>query len=180
MTPSIWFYLVILLWSMRVSAFVSSSFLHDKAMPEVLVFNAYEQAPKLTESALQKAELFIQGDETDIYVRLQNRAGAKVDSWIGQHPGREVATLSEAFYSQICHQEVLVLVIQKRINTAISTGDSYLNALFDPVSGEWLKTLHGAKVKDKETDAWFVDSQQALLATLKNGTDVSCPLTSSD
>ncbi|MEE2001551.1 hypothetical protein QWY20_08800 [Alkalimonas sp. MEB108] len=174
-------FIVIFLCITAACAESQSDFLHDdflfgKVLPEVTVFNAYDQKPMLTQATLQKLGESIQGDETDIYVRLQNSAGVEVDSWIGQHPGNEPVTLTEAFYSHICQQELLVLVIHQRINTAISVGDSYLNALFDPVSGEWLKTLHGAKVKDKETDLWFVDSQQALLASLKNGTDLSCPL----
>ncbi|WP_139243666.1 hypothetical protein [Alkalimonas amylolytica] len=150
--------------------------MRDGAIPNVVVFNAYEQTPKLTESALQKAGIFIQGDETDIYVRLQNRSGEQVDSWIGQDPRREDPSLLDAFYSQVCQKEVLVLVIQKRINTAITSGNSYFNALFDPGSGGWIATLRGAKVKDKETDEWFVDSQKALLATLATGMELDCSL----
>lgn len=149
-------------------------FLKDGAPPEVVIFNAYQQQPMLTEVALEKAGRYIVGDETDIFVRLQNSAGVQVDSWIEQHPGRESPSLSEAFYSQVCDKDVLVLVIEKPINTAVSFGESYFNALFDPVSGEWLTTLSGAKVEDIHTGELF-ENQKALLATLKMGTDTHCP-----
>lgn len=148
-------------------------FLHSGAIPDIVIFNEYEKQPILTTRALQKIEYHIVGDETDIYVRLKNSAGVQVDSWIGQEPGLETPALSDVFYREVCHQEVLILVIKKRVNTAVSRGERYFNALFNPTSGEWLITLESAEIEDVHTGERF-ENQMTQLARLQAATDPLC------
>lgn len=148
-------------------------FLHSGAIPDIVIFHEYEKQPLLTTRALQKIEHHIVGDETDIYVRLKNSAGVQVDSWVGQEPGLEIPVLSDAFYREVCHQDILILVIKKRVNTAVSRGERYFNALFNPVSGEWLMTLESADIEDIHTGERF-ENQIAQLARLQEATDVFC------
>ncbi|MEE2022995.1 hypothetical protein [Alkalimonas mucilaginosa] len=152
-----------------------ATFLTAETLPEVEVFRSYQQVPALSVAAQQKAMDFIVDGEEDIYVRLQNSAGKTVDSWVADSPDYEIPVLADAFYSRICEQDTLVLVLEKGVSTGVSTGKVYINALFEPASGEWLTTFLGAEVTDRKSGELFVNNQKALLQKLKAGANTNCP-----
>ena len=152
----------------------AATFLSAGMKPEVKVFRGEQQQPKLTDAAQQKTLELQSGGEEDIFVRLKNNAGETVDSWISENPD-ETPVVTEIFYTEMCGNETLVIVLSQGINRTVSVGKNYLNALFEPNTGEWLTTFHGGEIKDTETGEMITNNQTELLAKLKSGNATRCP-----
>ncbi|WP_445768532.1 hypothetical protein [Rheinheimera sp.] len=152
----------------------ATRFLSAGAIPEVMIFRGGQQQPELSEAVQQKIIDLRSDGEEDIFVRLKNSAGETVDSWVSENPD-ETPVITEVFYTTMCGNETLVLVLTQGINRTVSIGKNYINALFDPRSGEWLTTFHGGEIKDTETGEMITDNQNALLDRLKSGNTAHCP-----
>lgn len=153
---------------------MASVFLDTGAIPEVEIFRDYQQQPELTVGARQKIIDLVADAEENIFVRLKNSAGETVDSWISENPD-ETPVVTEIFYTAMCGNDTLVIVLSQGINRTVSVGKNYINALFDPNSGEWLTTFHGGEIEDTETGEMITDNQNALLDRLKSGNTAHCP-----
>ena len=153
-----------------------ATFLAKGEIPEVKAFKSDEDEARLTETARRRIEAFKGGEDVDIYVRLTNSMGASVDNWISDDPAHlhESAAI-EIIYSTACGKEALVVVVTADVNTGVSAGTAYHNALFDPETGEWITTFHGGEIKDRETGEIISDDQKAILAKLKAGIAQHCP-----
>lgn len=112
--------------------------------------------------------------DEDIYVMLKNSKGSSTRNWISHDPG-ETPNLLDAFYTDVCGKNSLALVLRQGVNTGVSEGKYYFNALFDPATGEWITTFHGAETKDKDTGEIISDNQKAILTKLKAGITQHCP-----
>ena len=153
------------------------TFLAKGEIPEVKAFKSDEDEARLTETARRRIEAFKGGEDVDIYVRLTNSMGVSVDNWISDDPAHlhESAAI-EIIYSTACGKEALVVVVVTAdVNTGVSAGTAYHNALFDPDTGEWITTFHGGEIKDRETGESISDDQEAILAKLKAGITQHCP-----
>lgn len=153
-----------------------ATFLAKGEIPEVKAFKSDEDEARLTETARRRIEAFKGGEDVDIYVRLTNSMGVSVDNWISDDPAHlhESAAI-EIIYSTACGKEALVVVVTADVNTGVSAGTAYHNALFDPETGEWITTFHGGEIKDRETGEIISDDQKAILAKLKAGIAQHCP-----
>lgn len=151
-------------------------FLAKGEIPRVKAFKLGEDEARLTEAALQKVETFIGGKDVDIYVRLTNRAGRTIDNWVSDDPAHLYdGAEAEVLYSTACGKEVLVVLVKTDVNTGVSVGTAYHNALFDPETGEWITTFLGAEIKDRDTGEPISDDQKAILTKLKAGVTQHCP-----
>ena len=152
------------------------TFLAKGEIPTVKAFKSDEDEGRLAETARRRVEAFKGGEDVDIYVRLTNSMGASVDNWISDDPAHlhESAAI-EIIYSTACGKEALVVVVTADVNTGVSAGTAYHNALFDPETGEWITTFHGGEIKDRETGEIISDDQKAILAKLKAGIAQHCP-----
>ena len=152
------------------------TFLAKGEIPEVKAFKSDEDEARLTETARRRIEAFKGGEDVDIYVRSTNSMGVSVDNWISDDPAHlhESAAI-EIIYSTACGKEALVVVVTADVNTGVSAGTAYHNALFDPETGEWITTFHGGEIKDRETGESISDDQEAILAKLKAGIAQHCP-----
>lgn len=153
-----------------------ATFLAKGEIPEVKAFKSDEDEARLTETARRRIEAFKGGEDVDIYVRLTNSMGVSVDNWISDDPAHlHESDAIEIIYSTACGKEALVVVVTADVNTGVSAGTAYHNALFDPETGEWITTFHGGEIKDRETGEIISDDQKAILAKLKAGIAQHCP-----
>lgn len=153
-----------------------ATFLAKGEIPEVKAFKSDEDEARLTETARRRIEAFKGGEDVDIYVRLTNSMGVSVDNWISDDPAHlHESDAIEIIYSTACGKEALVVVVTADVNTGVSVGTAYHNALFDPETGEWITTFHGGEIKDRETGEIISDDQKAILAKLKAGIAQHCP-----
>lgn len=153
-----------------------ATFLAKGEIPEVKAFKSDEDEARLTESARRRIEAFKGGEDVDIYVRLTNSMGVSVDNWISDDPAHlHESDAIEIIYSTACGKEALVVVVTADVNTGVSVGTAYHNALFDPDTGEWITTFHGGEIKDRETGEIIFDDQGGILAKLKAGITHHCP-----
>ena len=153
-----------------------ATFLAKGEIPEVKAFKSDEDEARLTETARRRVEAFKGGEDMDIYVRLTNSMGVSVDNWISDDPAHlHESDAIEIIYSTACGKEALVVVVTADVNTGVSAGTAYHNALFDPETGEWITTFHGGEIKDRETGEIISDDQKAILAKLKAGIAQHCP-----
>ena len=153
-----------------------ATFLAKGEIPEVKAFKSDEDEARLTETARRRIEAFKGGEDVDIYVRLTNSMGVSVDNWISDDPAHlHESDAIEIIYSTACGKEALVVVVTADVNTGVSVGTAYHNALFDPDTGEWITTFHGGEIKDRETGEIISDDQKAILAKLKAGIAQHCP-----
>lgn len=109
-----------------------------------------------------------------VKVSLTNRHGSSVTHDLSVEPGVNPESL-DAFYTNACGKNSFVLVVQQELRNAETAGTYFFNALFDPATGEWITTFHGANVKDKDTGQIRSDDQKAILARLKAGITQHCP-----
>ena len=152
------------------------TFLAKGEIPEVKAFKSDEDEARLTETARRRIEAFKGGEDVDIYVRLTNSMGVSVDNWISDDPAHlHESDAIEIIYSTACGKEALVVVVTADVNTGVSVGTAYHNALFDPDTGEWITTFRGGEIKDRETGESISDDQEAILAKLKAGIAQHCP-----
>ena len=152
------------------------TFLAKGEIPEVKAFKSDEDEARLTETARRGIGAFKGGEDVDIYVRLTNSMGVSVDNWISDDPAHlHESDAIEIIYSTACGKEALVVVVTADVNTGVSVGTAYHNALFDPDTGEWITTFHGGEIKDRETGEIISDDQEAILAKLKAGITQHCP-----
>lgn len=153
-----------------------TSFLTQGEIPKVNAFKFGVDEAHLTEAVRQRTEAFRGGEEVDIYVRLTNSMGVSVDNWISDDPAHLYEyDGTEVVYSTACGKEVLVVVVRTDVNTGVSVGTGYHNALFDPATGEWIATFLGGEIKDRETGEIISDDQKTILAKLKAGITQNCP-----
>ena len=152
------------------------TFLAKGEIPEVKAFKSDEDEARLTETARRRIEAFKGGEDVDIYVRSTNSMGVSVDNWISDDPPHlHESDATEIIYSTVCGKDALVVVVTADVNTGVSAGTAYHNALFDPETGEWITTFHGGEIKDRETGESISDDQEAILAKLKAGITQHCP-----
>ena len=152
------------------------TFLAKGEIPEVKAFKSDEDEARLTETARRRIEAFKGGEDVDIYVRLTNSMGVSVDNWISDDPAHlHESDAIEIIYSTACGKEALVVVVTADVNTGVSVGTAYHNALLNPDTGEWITTFRGGEIKDRETGESISDDQEAILAKLKAGITQHCP-----
>lgn len=159
---------------MATSPQSNQPFLADGETPEVKVFKEYELQPHLKEITTHKTKAFRGGEDVDIYVRLTNRSGQSIDNWISDYPADPIND-TETFYTNICNKKTLVVVAKNNINTDVSAGTAYSNALFDPATGEWITTFRGGQIVDRDTGKVIDDTQKAIFSKLKAGIAQHCP-----
>lgn len=154
----------------------NAPFLAKGEIPEVEAFRIYDVKPRLPETVRRRVEAFMMSadEDSNIFVRLTNRAGKSVDNWIDGSPN-ETPGPKEIFYTTACGKEILVVVLRSGVNNLATVGKIYFNALFDPVTGEWITTFLGAETRDADTSEIISDDQKALLAKLKAGITHHCP-----
>ena len=158
------------------AASLQPPFLAKGEIPRVKAFKFGVDEARLTEAARRKVDAFKGDDEVDIYVRLTNSMGVSVDNWVSDDPAHLYEyDGTEIIYSTACGKEVLVVVVKAGVNTGVSVGTAYHNALLDPATGEWITTFQGGEVKDRETGEIISDDQKAILAKLKAGITQHCP-----
>ena len=152
------------------------TFLAKGEIPEVKAFKSDEDEARLTETARRRIEAFKGGEDVDIYVRSTNSMGVSVDNWISDDPAHlHESDAIEIIYSTACGKEALVVVVTADVNTGVSVGTAYHNALLNPDTGEWITTFRGGEIKDRETGESISDDQEAILAKLKAGITQHCP-----
>lgn len=153
---------------------IESPFLSVGAIPEVIVFRENQLRPDLTKAASRRIADLRSGGEEDIFIRLKNGAGDAVDNWISESPD-ETPVPVDIFYTPVCGNDTLVIVLEQGVNRAVSIGTRHINALFDPSSGEWLTTFHGGEIEDTDSGKMIIDNQKLLIERLKSGITMNCP-----
>lgn len=135
-----------------------------------------------TGATTQKYESFLSDKETPaveihdesngvVSLRLRNHKDVSIANTLEINSG-ELPIAGEVFYSTVCGKLVLVLVLKQGVNTAVSTGTYYYDALIDPTNGKLLTSFEAGEVTDVETKEIISDEQKSLIKKLRAGVDI--------
>lgn len=159
-------------------ATLEPAFLPNREMPEIIVFSGEVldeegtgmRIPLPEEDRLSWEQHY--PDNEVVYLRLRNGRGEERGLFVEDAP-RISGILAEAFYTQLCDQDVLVVEVAVSIRHAQSYGANYLHAIFNPISGALLTILSSS---EKEWETGKLDrTYKPLQASLKAGTNQFCP-----
>jgi len=117
------------------------------------------EVPKLKLTIVNNEEMVLTLESLENKVRelsLPNDSGG--DSKINEH-----------FLTDYCGLNVLVVVLRQPVNTGISHGYYYVNAVVNIKDGSLIKIIEEGEVSDKETGEIISDGQKNAIAQLKSG-----------
>ncbi|MEE2025785.1 MULTISPECIES: Lcl C-terminal domain-containing protein [Alkalimonas] len=157
------------------------AFLPNRELPDITVFSGEvfnEEGMRIPLSEEQQ-RLRVEQDLDDlevVYLRLRNSRSEQQGHLISDAP-RISGKLAEAFYTQLCHQDVLVVALEISIENRHMPRQfyeaSYIHAIFDPISGKRLTQVWSSG-SESDTGARYGD-HGPLQASLKAGTNNFCP-----